>query len=123
MLIPFQTLILDCCHAAGMNCGYGNSEWCSRNFGSIQNLSPTCDEHIFSCTTSSPDSGVSGFSNSFFRSHVLLAACKHNQTVQEQNREDVFMKALLRALKELSLGDPPPTYLSLIQCLADMPDE
>ncbi|KAK0445813.1 caspase domain-containing protein [Armillaria borealis] len=117
------TLILDCCHAAGMNRGYGNSESRSRNFQGIQNLSPTCDEHIYSHTTSSQDNGVSGFSNSFFRSHVLLAACKHGQTAREQNREGVFTKALLRALKELSPGDPPPTYLSLIKHLTDMPHD
>ncbi|KAK0221406.1 caspase domain-containing protein [Armillaria fumosa] len=117
------TLILDCCYAAGMTRGHSKSESRARNFESIQHLSLTCDEQIYARTTSSKDSNIVGFSNSFFRSHVLLAACKHDQIAREKNMEGIFTKALLKALKDLSLRDPPPTYLSLMECLTDMPPD
>ncbi|KAK0202204.1 hypothetical protein DFS33DRAFT_1061251 [Desarmillaria ectypa] len=114
------TLILDCCHAAGMNRGHNTSESRVRSFGSIQELSPTCDEHIYSSESSTrldKDRDILGFSNSFFRSHVLLAACGSEESAREQDREGIFTKVLLRALKESVLEDLPPTYLSLIQSL------
>ncbi|KAK0445831.1 caspase domain-containing protein [Armillaria borealis] len=117
------TLILDCCHAAGMNRG---SSLRSRalNLKSVQDLSPTCDEHIYSqgSRTRSVQDGKSGFSASYFPSHVLLAACKRTQTAWEDGNNGIFTAALLKSLRNVASSDLPPTYDSLMKSLPLMRD-
>ncbi|KAK0243748.1 hypothetical protein EDD85DRAFT_945078 [Armillaria nabsnona] len=91
------TLILDCCHAA--------------------DLSPTCDEHIYSqeSLTRSVQEGVS-----YFGSHVLLAACKRTQRAWEDGNNGIFMTALLRSLRKAASSDLQPMYDSLMNGLPTM---
>ncbi|KAK0451583.1 caspase domain-containing protein [Armillaria borealis] len=100
------TLILDCCHAAGINRGggvggsidleAGRMEVRTRTFRNVQNLSPACDEDIYSAR----ESGLSG---SLRDSHVLLAACRRSQTASEINGNGIFTDALLRCMKDKPL--------------------
>ncbi|PBK84253.1 hypothetical protein ARMGADRAFT_974392 [Armillaria gallica] len=113
------TLILDCCHAAGMNRGSNNSSLRlrARTLKSIQDLSPTCDEHIYSqeSLTRSVREGVS-----YFGSHVLLAACKRTQIAWEDGNNGIFTTALLRSLRNVASSDLQPTYDSLMNGLPPM---
>ncbi|PBL03057.1 hypothetical protein ARMGADRAFT_573 [Armillaria gallica] len=117
------TLILDCCHAAGINRGgrgvggsidleAGRMEVRARTFRSVQSLSPACDEDIYS--------GNSSLSSSLRDSHVLLAACRRSQTASEINGSGIFTDALLRCMKDKPLVGVL-TYASLLHRL-DMPD-
>ncbi|KAK0457436.1 caspase domain-containing protein [Desarmillaria tabescens] len=118
------TLILDCCHAAGMNRGGDDPGSRIRSFGDTQDLSPTCDNDIYlrgPQIISDQDRGTAGFSSSFWGSHILLAACGHNQAAREKDKKGIFTTTLLSALRELASGDPPPTYDSLMKGLR-MPD-
>ncbi len=73
--MPFLTLILDCCHAAGINCGVVTDPMIWSRALKSQPLSPTCDKDIYSHASQirSFQKDESGFSNSY-GSHVLLAA-------------------------------------------------
>ncbi|KAK0484890.1 caspase domain-containing protein [Armillaria novae-zelandiae] len=117
------TMILDCCHAAGINRGGGvggsinlkegrTVEVRARTFRNVQNLSPTCDEDIYS-----RESSLSG---SLRDSHVLLAACRRSQTASEVNGNGIFTDALLRCMRDKPLVGVL-TYASLLHRL-DMPD-
>ncbi len=122
-LTSLQTLILDCCHAAGINRGRGQPgsndlgearqvKMRPRNVSSVQNLSPTCDVDIFQSDVT-PDSR--------WDSHVLLAACKRTQSAWEIEKSGVFTEALLKGLRcAPSVG--VLTYASLMQHL-EMPTD
>ncbi|SJL08001.1 uncharacterized protein ARMOST_11360 [Armillaria ostoyae] len=117
------TLILDCCHAAGMNCG-ALKDSRVRNFKNYQNLSPSCDEDIYSreYRTRLYQEKKSGFSHhSFWGSHVLLAACKSKQDAREEGEQSIFTSALLKPLKYFASKDLIPMYDSLMKHLS-MPD-
>ncbi|PBK84254.1 hypothetical protein ARMGADRAFT_615488 [Armillaria gallica] len=113
------TLILDCCHAAGMNRGSNDPALRSRvlNLKGVQDLSPTCDEHIYSqeSLTRSVQEGVS-----YFGSHVLLAACRRTQIAWEDGNNGIFTTALLRSLRKAASSDLQPTYDSLMNGLPPM---
>ncbi|KAK0223701.1 caspase domain-containing protein [Armillaria fumosa] len=117
------TMILDCCHAAGINRGGGvggsinleegrTVEVRARTFRNVQNLSHACDEDIYS-----RESSLSG---SLLDSHVLLAACRRSQTASEVNGNGIFTDALLRCMRDKPLVGVL-TYASLLHRL-DMPD-
>ncbi len=120
--MPFQTLILDCCHAAGMNRG-ASKDSRIRNFKEHQKLLPSCDEDIYSHEygTRLYQDIKSGFSNSVWGSHILLAACRCNEYAREEDEQGIFTGALLKSLKHFASGDLPPTYDSLMKHL-NMPD-
>ncbi|PBK63111.1 hypothetical protein ARMSODRAFT_980290 [Armillaria solidipes] len=105
------TLILDCCHAAGMN---RDSRLRARNLKDVQDLSPTCDQHIYSheSLTRSVQEGVS-----YFGSHVLLAACRRTEFAWEDGNNGLFTTALLSSLRKVASSDLPPTYDSLMKRL------
>ncbi len=63
----------------------------------------------------------SGFSNSVWGSHILLAACRRNEYAREEGEQGIFTGALLKSLKHFAAGDLPPTYDSLMKHL-NMPD-
>ncbi|KAK0236403.1 caspase domain-containing protein [Armillaria nabsnona] len=117
------TVILDCCHAAGINRGGGvggsidlkagrTVEVRARTFRNVQNISPACDQTIYS--------SESNLSGSLRDSHVLLAACRRSQTASEINGNGIFTNALLRCMKDKPLVGVL-TYASLLHRL-DMPD-
>ncbi|KAK0194258.1 caspase domain-containing protein [Armillaria mellea] len=117
------TMILDCCHAAGINRGGGVGgsidlkegrivEVRARTFRNVQSLSPACDEDIYSRGSS--------LSGSLRDSHVLLAACRRSQTASEINGNGIFTDALLRCMRDKPLVGVL-TYASLLHRL-DMPD-
>ncbi len=121
--MPFQTLILDCCHATGMNRG-ASKDSRVRNFKEYQELSPSCDENIYSreYRTKLYQDKKSSFSNSVSGSHILLAACSRNESAREIGEQGIFTGALLKSLKHFATGDLPPTYDSLMKHL-NMPKE
>ncbi|PBK76176.1 hypothetical protein ARMSODRAFT_1080291 [Armillaria solidipes] len=115
------TLILDCCHAAGINRGgprtidgeAGQVELRPRNIQSVQNLSPNCDAGLY---LREP-----GHSGSLWDSHVLLAACRRSQTAWEKNGSGIFTEALLKGMRcEPLVG--VLTYASLMRRL-ELPED
>ncbi|SJL08002.1 uncharacterized protein ARMOST_11361 [Armillaria ostoyae] len=115
------TLILDCCHAAGINRGLGNSGRSrARNFETVQDLSQTCDEDIYSheYPTGMVQDDAPGLSNSLFGSHVLLAACNRNHTAREEDGEGIFTTAFLESLRCYTSRDSLPTYDLLMKDLS-----
>ncbi|KAK0475329.1 caspase domain-containing protein [Armillaria luteobubalina] len=120
------TLILDCCHAAGMNRGAsGDSR--ARNFRNHQSLSPSCDKDIYYSREDKPrpyKDKKSNFSHySFWGSHVLLAACERRQEAREEDSQGIFTGTLLKSLKHFASEDLTPTYDSLMKHLShNMPD-
>ncbi|KAK0469284.1 caspase domain-containing protein [Desarmillaria tabescens] len=118
------TLILDCCHAAGINRGGGGArgpidlgvgqlvDVRPRNFRSVHDLSPGCDEDIYRRGSS--------LSRSLRDSHVLLAACRRGQTASEINGIGLFTDALLRCMRDKPLAGVL-TYASLLHHL-DIPE-
>ncbi|KAK0243749.1 caspase domain-containing protein [Armillaria nabsnona] len=108
------TLILDCCHATGMNRDLGL--W-ARNLTDVQDLSPTCDEHIYSqeSLTRSVQESVS-----YFGLHILLAACRRTQIAWEDGNNGIFTTTLLRSLRNVASSDLQPTYNSLMNGLPPM---
>ncbi|KAK0187614.1 hypothetical protein F5146DRAFT_1141058 [Armillaria mellea] len=121
------TLILDCCHVAGMNRGANDpaqQSW-TLYFKNVQDLSPTCNEHIYSheSRTRSFQDRESGFSGSYLGSHILLAACRCAQTAWEEGDNGLFMTALLSSLKDATSRDLPPTYASLMKCLPKLENQ
>ncbi|KAK0205134.1 caspase domain-containing protein [Desarmillaria ectypa] len=115
------TLILDCCHAAGINremqpADVQNAK--SRRILNPPKLSANCD----STTVSRGSSGVkitSGFSGSLWDSHVLLAACNRRQSAWEVDGQGIFTRALLRIMRKNPIDEL--TYRSLIHRLVMPP--
>ncbi|KAK0500063.1 caspase domain-containing protein [Armillaria luteobubalina] len=111
------TLILDCCHAAGINRGTQPTDLQnakSRRILSPPKLSANCD----STMVSRGSSGVkitSGFSGSLWDSHVLLAACNRRQSAWEVDGHGIFTRALLKIMGKTPVNEL--TYRSLIHRL------
>ncbi|KAK0194156.1 caspase domain-containing protein [Armillaria mellea] len=116
------TLILDCCHSAGINRGgddVPNAR--SRQLFRPPKISPDCDSTI---RTSVPASQVvpvtSGFSGTPWDSHILLAACSRLQTAKEVDGKGLFTHALLKVIRDRHAARGELTYQSLMHYL-DMP--
>ncbi|KAK0469386.1 caspase domain-containing protein [Desarmillaria tabescens] len=111
------TLILDCCHAAGINRGMQPADVQNAKSRRILNppkLSADCD----STMVSRGSSGVkitSGFSGSLWDSHVLLAACNRRQSAWEVDGQGIFTRALLKIMGKNPVNEL--TYRSLIHRL------
>lgn len=123
LLMHFQMLILDCCHTAGINRGVVVDDpaiWsCTLN---SQPLSLTCDKNIYSHGSQARSfrKDEPGFSY-FYGSHILLAACKCNETAWEKDKKGIFTSTLLSCLRSFTSRDLWPTYNSLMQHL-QMPE-
>ncbi len=116
----FQTLILDCCHSAGINRGAPpDPSAIPRQILGPQIISPECDSDIHSRkeTTRKSDEAPngSGFSGSLWDSHILLAACSRHESAWEVQSAGVFTKELLRVMRGRSLTEL--TYRSLMDNL------
>ncbi|PBL03172.1 hypothetical protein ARMGADRAFT_1069725 [Armillaria gallica] len=115
------TLILDCCHAAGINRGMQPADIQNAKSRRILNppkLSANCD----STMVSRGSSGVkitSGFSGSLWDSHVLLAACDRRQSAWEVDGHGIFTRALLKIMGKNAINEL--TYRSLIHRLVMPP--
>ncbi|KAK0194153.1 hypothetical protein F5146DRAFT_1183776, partial [Armillaria mellea] len=115
------TLILDCCHAAGINRGMQPADIQnakSRRILHPPKLSANCD----STTVSRGSSGVkitSGFSGSLWDSHVLLAACNRRQSAWEVDGHGIFTRALLKIMEKSTINEL--TYRSLVHRLVMPP--
>ncbi len=118
----FQTLILDCCHSAGINRGGGDApNTRSRQLFKPPKISPDCDSTIRSFVPTSQVVPVaSGFSGTPWDSHILLAACSRLQTAKEVDGKGLFTQALLKVMRERNVARGELTYKSLMHCL-DMP--
>ncbi len=114
--MPSQTLILDCCHAAGINRGVVTDPMIRSRALNSQPLSPTCDKDIYSHASQIRlfQKDESGFSDSY-GSHVLLAACRRTETAWEKDKNGIFTTALLSSLRSFDPRDLPPSYDSLMQ--------
>ncbi|KAK0469385.1 caspase domain-containing protein [Desarmillaria tabescens] len=113
------TLVLDCCHSAGINRGapHSNPSAIPRQILDPQTISPECDSDIYDSRTrksnEAPD--CSGFSGLLWDSHILLAACSRHQSAWEINSAGVFTEELLRVMRKRSLVEL--TYRSLMDNL------
>ncbi|PBK84033.1 hypothetical protein ARMGADRAFT_1088731 [Armillaria gallica] len=118
------TLILDCCHSAGLNRGAkADPSEQARGLDELLTISAECDSNIISpdCWRSMREGYSSagsevheGFCTSW-DSHVLLAACSRGQSAMEKNNEGCFTSALLKVMKKVPIADL--TYKSLIDRL------
>ncbi|KAK0484997.1 caspase domain-containing protein [Armillaria novae-zelandiae] len=116
------TLILDCCHSAGINRGGGDApNTRSRQLFKPPSMSPDCDSTIWSSVPAPQVLPVtSGFSGTPWDSHILLAACSRLQTAKEIDGKGLFTHALLKVMRERHAARGELTYQSLMHCL-DMP--
>ncbi|KAK0194259.1 caspase domain-containing protein [Armillaria mellea] len=111
------TLILDCCHAAGLNRGMQSPDISNARSRRILNppkLSASCDSTMLS-RGSSGVKVTSGFSGSLWDSHVLLAACNRRQSAWEVDGQGIFTKALLKIMRKSPISEL--TYRSLMHRL------
>ncbi|KAG7451529.1 uncharacterized protein BT62DRAFT_991060 [Guyanagaster necrorhizus] len=111
------TLILDCCHAAGINRGTQPADILNAKSRRIPNppkLSANCDTTMLS-RGSSGVKITSGFSGSLWDSHVLLAACNRRQSAWEVDGQGIFTRALLKIMAKISASEL--TYRSLMHRL------
>ncbi|KAK0223599.1 caspase domain-containing protein [Armillaria fumosa] len=121
-VVTFQTLILDCCHSAGINRGGGDApNTRSRQLFKPPPISPDCDSTIRRFVPASQVVPVtSGFSGTPWDSHILLAACSRLQTAKEVDGKGLFTHALLKVMRGRHAAQGELTYQSLMHCL-DMP--
>ncbi|KAK0469283.1 caspase domain-containing protein [Desarmillaria tabescens] len=111
------TLILDCCHAAGINRGMQPADIPNARPRRILNppkLSASCDSTTL-CRGSSGVKVMSGFSGSLWDSHVLLAACNRRQSAWEVDGHGIFTRELLKIMGKNPINEL--TYRSLIHRL------
>ncbi|KAK0484996.1 caspase domain-containing protein [Armillaria novae-zelandiae] len=95
------TVILDCCHAAGINRGlqHPDARLRSRRILDPPQISPKCDSII----TSRRSRGISsGFSGSSWDMHIVLAACSRHQSAWEEDGQGIFTRALLKVMRRTS---------------------
>ncbi|KAK0236293.1 caspase domain-containing protein [Armillaria nabsnona] len=112
------TLILDCCHSAGINRGGESNDapnMRSRQVLQPPKVSPDCDSAIWSLAPTTQ--AVAGFAGTPRDSHVLLAACSRSQTAKEVDGKGLFTRALLKVMRESSMTRGELTYTSLMRCL------
>ncbi|PBL03171.1 hypothetical protein ARMGADRAFT_6380 [Armillaria gallica] len=116
------TLILDCCHSAGINRGGDDvPNTRSRQLFKPPKISPDCDSTIRSFVPASQVVPItSGFSGTPWDSHILLAACSRLQTAKEVDGKGLFTHALLKVMRERHAARGELTYQSLMHYL-DMP--
>ncbi|KAK0205135.1 caspase domain-containing protein [Desarmillaria ectypa] len=110
------TVVLDCCHAAGINRGMQrpDARLRSRQILHPPQVSPNYDSTI-SSRRSRGLSVTSGFSGSPWDSHIVLAACSRHQSAFEEDGQGIFTRALLKVMRRTpSRG---LTYKSLIHRL------
>ncbi|PBK84519.1 hypothetical protein ARMGADRAFT_1018470 [Armillaria gallica] len=124
------TLILDCCHSAGMNRGdlqvAQSPDTIVREFsGEIFTISDHgCDEITSRVSGLNKEKlDKNGFCVASWGTHVLLAACSRNETTREslKRRRGYLTMALLDALRTVPIGDL--TYKSLMETYIKMPKE
>ncbi|KAK0451584.1 hypothetical protein EV421DRAFT_1044539 [Armillaria borealis] len=111
------TLILDCCHAAGINRGMQPADIPNARSRRILNpprLSASGDSTMLS-RGSSGVKVTSGFSGSLWDSHVLLAACNRRQSAWEVDGQGLFTRALLKIMRKNPINGL--TYRSLMHRL------
>ncbi|PBK76068.1 hypothetical protein ARMSODRAFT_950445 [Armillaria solidipes] len=112
------TVVLDCCHAAGINRGlqHPDAQLRSRRILHPPQISPKCDSTI----SSRRSRGItSGFSGSSWDSHIVLAACSRHQSAWEEDGQGIFTRALLKVMRRTpSRGI---TYKSLMHRLVMPP--
>ncbi|KAK0451478.1 caspase domain-containing protein [Armillaria borealis] len=92
------TVVLDCCHAAGINRGlqHPDAQLRSRRILHPPQISPKCDSTI----SSRRSRGItSGFSGSSWDSHIVLAACSRHQFAWEEDGQGIFTRALLKVMR------------------------
>ncbi|KAK0223601.1 peptidase C14, caspase domain-containing protein [Armillaria fumosa] len=112
------TVILDCCHAAGINRGlqHPDARLRSRRILQPPQISPKCDSTI----TSRRSRGISsGFSGSSWDSHIVLATCSRHQFAWEEDGRGIFTRALLKVMRRTSPRGL--TYKSLMHRLVMPP--
>ncbi|PBL03180.1 hypothetical protein ARMGADRAFT_6665 [Armillaria gallica] len=112
------TVVLDCCHAAGINRGlqHPDARLRSRRIIHPPQISPKCDSTI----SSRRSRGItSGFSGSSWDSHIVLAACSRHQPACEEDGQGIFTRALLKVMRRTSLREL--TYKSLMHRLVMTP--
>ncbi|SJL10034.1 uncharacterized protein ARMOST_13416 [Armillaria ostoyae] len=113
------TLILDCCHSAGINRGGDSNDapnTRSRQLLQPPKVSPDCDSTIWSLAPKTQ--AVAGFAGTPRDSHVLLAACSRSQTAKEVDGKGLFTRALLKVMRERSMAKGELTYTSLMRSLS-----
>ncbi|KAK0194157.1 caspase domain-containing protein [Armillaria mellea] len=111
------TVVLDCCHAAGINRGLQHpAQLRSRRILHPPQISPKCDSAIFSRRSRGI---ISSFSSSSWDSHIVLAACSRHQPAWEEDGQGIFTRALLKVMRRTpSRG---LTYKSLMHRLVMPP--
>ncbi|PBL03185.1 hypothetical protein ARMGADRAFT_978124 [Armillaria gallica] len=112
------TLILDCCHSAGINRGGDDAlNMRSRRLLEPPEISPDCDSTILSLAPKS-QVATSRISGTPWDSHILLAACSRVETAKEvDGKGGLFTHALLNVMRERRVARGELTYASLMRYL------
>ncbi len=110
----YKTLILDCCHSAGMNRAF-STDWTARYISKPPPISGAVDRHL--CSTASRGLKISKDLQAMAssESHILLAACSSKQYARESKCAGHFTTALLEVLMKHPVHTL--TYMSLINRL------
>ncbi|KAI0341528.1 hypothetical protein BDW22DRAFT_1430173 [Trametopsis cervina] len=114
------TVILDCCHSGSGTRDFGTihpdlADAVPRGVGAVT-IPEDLDSELNSAAECLRGRGPSAISLKQ-GSHILLSACRAEEKSWESRGRGVFTKALLSALREVSL-DNPITYLDLLDRIA-----
>lgn len=120
----YQLVILDSCHSGS---GTRTSTQTSDD-DAIRGISLSKDFRISTSMMASPGEVIDGqirsskaafgFAKGGLESHILLSACREDQTAKERHGRGLFTVALLGTLQRI--GHTNCTYVDLIQCLPDL---
>ncbi|KAF9070088.1 caspase domain-containing protein [Rhodocollybia butyracea] len=113
------TVILDCCHSgSGTRKDETDPSYAMRGFELPKSY--IVPKSLLNEVAASRATAVAqGFEKTGIRSHVLLAACTHNQLAQERQGRGMFTSELLSLLKEK--GVDKLSYNDVVMMLPDLP--
>ena len=108
-----ETLILDCCHSAGMNRAKESEKHLIRQIFNPPQIKNNTDKELWSHGARGGNI-ADGFCGKFHTSHVLLAACGRDQFAIEhpELKRGIFTWSLMQVLTKNDINTL--TYTSLI---------
>ncbi|KAK0234519.1 caspase domain-containing protein [Armillaria nabsnona] len=112
------TVILDCCHSgSGTRTDDDDPTFAVRGID-LPETYTVAQDLLHDIADARASVVAKGFEKSGLLSHVLLSACRAEQTAMEENRRGVFTSALLGLLREM--GVDKLTYRDVITNLPDL---
>jgi hypothetical protein len=118
-----QTMISDSCHSGGHTRAGSRVP---RQGPHSPGLPKDLDKHIWTWGLPSPTVPSKGFLDRTMASHVLIAACRHDEVAFEGNHGELFRGAFTRALVKILEQEKDLnqlTYLHLLDLLPETPQQ